>query len=45
MYDFLTTHVVSLLELEQTLKELLDLEIYIVFIKLLYQIERKTKKT
>ena len=36
---------VSLLELEQALKKLLDLEIYIVFIKLLYQIERKTKKT
>jgi len=45
VYDFLTTHVVSLLELEQALKELLDLEIYILFIKLLYQIERKTKKT
>ena len=45
MYDFLTTHMVNLLELEQVLKKLLDLEIYIVFIKLLYQIERKTKKT
>ena len=36
---------VSFLELEQAPKEFLDLEIYIVFIKLLDQIERKTKKT
>ena len=45
MYDFLTIHVVSLLELEQALKDFLDLEIYRAFIKLLDQIERKTKKT
>ena len=35
---------VSLLELEQALKDFLDLEIYRAFIKLLDQIERKTKK-
>ena len=42
--DFLTVHMVSLLELEQVLKDFLDLEIYRAFIKLLDQIERKTKK-
>ena len=36
---------ISLLKLEQALKDFLDLEIYRAFIKLLYQIERKTKKT
>ena len=35
---------ISLLELEQALKYFLDLEIYIAFIKLLDQKERKTKK-
>jgi len=45
MYNFLIIHVVSLLELEQALKEFLDLGIYRVFIKLLDQIESKTKKT
>ena len=45
MYDFLTIHVISLLELEQALKEFLDFEINRAFIKLLDQIERKSKKT
>lgn len=36
---------VSLSELEQALKDFLDLEIYIAFIKLLDKKERKTKKT
>ena len=36
---------ISLLELEQALKYFLDLEIYIAFIKMLDQKERKTKKT
>jgi len=44
VYDFLTIHVVTFLELEQALKDLLNLEIYRGFIKLLYQIERKTAK-
>ena len=35
MYDFLTIHVLSLLKLEQTLKEFLNLEIDRAFIKLL----------
>ena len=35
----------SLLKLEQALKDILNLEIYRAFIKLLDQIERKTKKT
>ena len=42
--DFLTIHVVSLLELKQTLEDFLNLEIYRAFIKLLDQIERKNKK-
>ena len=45
MYDFLTIHVLSLLKLEQILKDFLDMEINRAFIKLLDQIERKTKKT
>ena len=45
MYDFLITHVVILLKLEQALKNFLDLEIYRAFIKLLDQIKKKTKKT
>ena len=35
MYDFLTIHVLSLLKLEQTLKDFLNLEIDRAFIKLL----------
>ena len=35
----------SFLKLEQGLKDFLDLKIYRTFIKLLNQIERKTKKT
>ena len=45
MNDFLIIHMVSLLKLEQTLKDFLNLEIYRAFIKLLDKIERKTKKT
>ena len=41
----LTIHMVSFLKLEHALKDFLDLEIYRAFIKLLDQIERKTKKT
>ena len=45
MYDFLTIHMASFLKLEQALKDILNLEIYRAFIKLLDQIERKIKKT
>ena len=45
MYDFLIIHVVSFLKLEQVVKDFLNLEIYRALIKLLDQIERKTKKT
>ena len=35
MYDFLTIHMIILLELEQVLKNFLDLEIYEALINLL----------
>ena len=44
VYDFLTIHF-TCLELEQALKDFLNLEIYRAFIKLLDQTKRKTKKT
>ena len=44
VYDFLTIHV-TCLELEQALKDFLNLEIYRAFIKLLDQMERKAKKS
>ena len=44
VYEFLTTHMVTLLELEQAPKDFLDFEIYKVLIKLLDQTKRKTKK-
>ena len=44
MYDSLITHVVTLLEFEQTPKDFLDLKIYRVFIKPFNQIKEKKKK-
>ena len=44
VYEFLTTHMVTLLELEQAPKDFLDFEIYKVLIKLLDQTKRKIKK-
>jgi len=45
VYSFLTIHIVTLLELKQVLKKILNLKIYRTFFKLLNQTERKTKKS